>query len=160
MKKNISVLCLFVLCHFLGQAQTGNLKEEMDGRFSFYVVNDLGRNGYYDQKPIAEKMGEMAEICDVEFVAALGDVHHFEGVASVNDPLWMTNYELIYSHPELMIEWFPVLGNHEYRGNTRAVLDYAGVSRRWCMPARYYTREYILINRGILYVCYISIQLL
>ena len=73
---------------------------------------------------------------------ATGDVHHFEGVRSVNDPLWMTNYELIYSHPELMIDWFPVLGNHEYRGNTQAVLDYTHVSRRWTMPDRYYTRTF------------------
>ena len=24
-----------------------------DKKFNFYVANDLGRNGYYDQKPIA-----------------------------------------------------------------------------------------------------------
>ena len=54
----------------------------------------------------------------------------------------MTNYELIYSHPELMLPWYPVLGNHEYRGNTQAVLDYAQVSRRWMMPARYYTKVF------------------
>ena len=54
----------------------------------------------------------------------------------------MTNYELIYSHPELMIDWFPILGNHEYRGNTQAVLDYTNVSRRWSMPGRYYTKVF------------------
>ena len=114
-----------------------------DKKFNFYVANDLGRNGYYDQKPIAELMGVMAENgTDPEFVLATGDVHHFEGVRSVNDPLWMTNYELIYSHPELMIDWFPILGNHEYRGNTQAVLDYTNVSRRWSMPGRYYTKVF------------------
>ena len=114
-----------------------------DKKFNFYVANDLGRNGYYDQKPIAELMGVMAENgTDPEFVLATGDVHHFEGVCSVNDPLWMTNYELIYSHPELMINWFPLLGNHEYRGNTQAVLDYSNISRRWTMPARYYTKVF------------------
>ena len=41
-----------------------------------------------------------------------------------------------------MLPWYPVLGNHEYRGNTQAVLDYAGVSRRWMMPARYYTKVF------------------
>lgn len=88
-------------------------------------------------------MGVMAENgADPEFVLATGDVHHFEGVRSVNDPLWMTNYELIYSHPELMIDWFPLLGNHEYRGNTQAVQDYSNVSRRWTMPARYYTKTF------------------
>ena len=60
----------------------------------------------------------------------------------MDDPLWMTNYELIYSHPELMIDWYPICGNHEYRGSTQAVLDYARVSRRWEMPARYYTKTF------------------
>ena len=113
-----------------------------DDKFNMYMANDLGRNGYYDQKPIAELMGVMAEEVGPEFVIAAGDVHHFEGVQSVDDPLWMTNYELIYAHPELMIDWFPICGNHEYRGNTQAVIDYSRVSRRWEMPARYYTKSF------------------
>ena len=113
-----------------------------DDKFNIYMANDLGRNGYYDQKPIAELMGVMAEEVGPEFVIAAGDVHHFEGVQSVDDPLWMTNYELIYAHPELMIDWFPICGNHEYRGNTQAVIDYSRVSRRWEMPARYYTKSF------------------
>lgn len=111
-----------------------------DDAFNFYVANDLGRNGYYLQKPIAELMGEMAAEVDVEFVAAVGDTHHFMGVSSVDDPLWMTNYEQIYAHPELMIDWFAVCGNHEYRGNTQAVIDYSNVSRRWNMEDRYYSK--------------------
>ena len=87
-------------------------------------------------------MGIMAEEIGPECIIAVGDVHHFDGVQSVDDPLWMTNYELIYSHPELMIDWLPVLGNHEYRGNTQAVMDYSNKSRRWNMPARYYTKVY------------------
>ncbi len=111
------------------------------GATSIYVANDLGRNGYFEQKTVAELMGWMADVVDPEFVAAIGDVHHFEGVASVNDPLWMTNYELIYTHPDLMLDWYAILGNHEYRGNTQAVLDYTAVSRRWVMPNRYYALE-------------------
>ena len=68
------------------------------------MANDLGRNGYYDQKPIAELMGEMAKTTGMECVLAVGDIHHFNGVASVNDPLWMTNFEQVYSHPELMLD--------------------------------------------------------
>ena len=48
----------------------------------------------------------------------------------------------MYSHPELQIPWYPILGNHEYRGNTQAVLDYSKVSRRWQMPARYYSKVF------------------
>ena len=111
----------------------------LEGPLNFYLANDLGRNGYYDQKPIAETMGKMAETIDIEFVVAAGDIHHFEGVQSISDPLWMTNYELIYSHPDLMIQWYPICGNHEYRSNTDAVVEYSNVSARWEMPAKYYT---------------------
>ena len=111
------------------------------------MANDLGRNGYYDQKPIAELMGEMADESVPNVCLLPVMIHHFEGVRSVNDPLWVVcTYLLIYSHPELMIDWFPVLGNHEYRGNTQAVLDYTNVSRRWSMPDRYYTK--VLDKKG------------
>ena len=106
------------------------------------MVSDLGRNGYYEQKPVAATMGLIAEQVGPDAVLALGDTHHYEGVQSVSDPLWMTNYELIYSHPELMVPWYPVCGNHEYRGSTQAVIDYSAVSRRWEMPARYYSKVF------------------
>ncbi len=137
-------------------ASQNTLPESLEDNFNFIVANDLGRNGYYDQKPIAEQMGGTAGKIGIEFVAAAGDVHHFEGVASVNDPLWNTNYEYIYSHPELMLDWYPVLGNHEYRGNTQAVLDYSGVSRRWDMPARYYAKSFEVGDSSTLKVVFID----
>lgn len=112
------------------------------GDINLIVVSDLGRNGYYDQKGVASSMGLVAEKIGPDAVLALGDTHHYEGVQSISDPLWMTNYELIYSHPELMVHWYPVCGNHEYRGSTQAVLDYSAISRRWDMPARYYTKVF------------------
>lgn len=112
------------------------------GDINFIVATDLGRNGYYDQKPVAATMGQVAEKVGPEAVIDLGDTHHYGGVQSVSDPLWMTNYELIYTHPELMVNWYPICGNHEYRGNTQAVVDYSNVSRRWCMPAKYYTKSF------------------
>jgi len=138
--KNLFILLFFAICISTRAQQTDY--SVFDHKFNFYIANDLGRNGYYDQKPIAELMGKMGEKIGPEFVLATGDIHHFEGVRSVNDPLWMTNFELIYSHPELMIDWFPILGNHEYRGNTQAVLDYSQISRRWSMPSRYYTKVF------------------
>ena len=140
--KNLFLLLVVALLSNWTLAQQNIDYSVYDDKCNFYMANDLGRNGYYDQKPIAELMGTMAEEAGPECVIAAGDIHHFDGVASVNDPLWMTNYELIYSHPELMIAWYPICGNHEYRGNTQAVIDYSRVSRRWEMPARYYTKAF------------------
>ncbi|MFW5616296.1 MAG: acid phosphatase, partial [Prevotella pectinovora] len=36
--------------------------KKLKGDITLYMANDLGRNGYYDQKPIAELMGEMGEV--------------------------------------------------------------------------------------------------
>lgn len=139
MVRNIFTFMILSLASIFGAgAQTP--ATELDGDVKLMIGNDLGRNGSYEQKPIAELMGKVAESLGPDAFLALGDTHHYLGIGSVNDPLWMTNYELIYSHPELQVEWCPILGNHEYRGNTQAVIDYSGTSRRWMMPSRYYTR--------------------
>ena len=145
-KRNMLIILLVIaaslLLNITANAQTPEQWKTLKGDVNLFIANDLGRNGYYEQKPIAELMGVMGETIGPEAVLAVGDVLHFEGVVSTQDPLWMTNYELIYSHPELMITWLPVLGNHEYRGNTQAVLDYRNISRRWEMEGRYYTKVY------------------
>ena len=145
-KRNMLIILLVIaaslLLNITANAQTPEQWKTLKGDVNLFIANDLGRNGYYEQKTIAELMGVMGETIGPEAVVAAGDVHHFEGVVSTHDPLWMTNYELIYSHPELMITWLPVLGNHEYRGNTQAVLDYRNISRRWEMEGRYYTKVY------------------
>ena len=138
----LATIAISLLICSTAKGQTPEQWKTLKSDINLFVANDLGRNGYYDQKPIAELMGEMAEEVGPEAIIATGDVHHFDGVVSTQDPLWMTNYELIYTHPELMISWLPVLGNHEYRGNTQAVLDYSKVSRRWQMEGRYYTKVF------------------
>ena len=136
---NIFFKIILFLLPLTAFAQTAQDWKAMERSVGVILANDLGRNGYYDQKPISETMAALCETVDVECVVAPGDIHHFEGVRSVDDPLWMTNYEIIYSHPELMIPWHCTLGNHEYRGTTQACIDYTRKSARWNMPERYHT---------------------
>lgn len=140
---------LIAIAGLLSTAQTPRNWEGLESDITFIVSNDNGRNGYYDQKTIAATMGAVADAIGPEVVIALGDVFHYQGVQSVNDPIWISNYESIYNHPELMIDWMPILGNHEYRGNTRAVQEYSAVSRRWCMPAKYYSRSFKEDNTSV-----------
>lgn len=150
---------LLIMCFLaLGLNAQNKISEvkELEDSFNFIIATDLGRNGYFDQKSIAKLMGATANATNAEFIISSGDTHHYIGVQSVSDPLWMTNFELIYSHPDLQLEWYPLLGNHEYRGNTQAVLDYSKISRRWCMPDRYYTQAYQLKNGESLRIFYID----
>lgn len=156
MRNIISTILLSIFVLGLNAQNKIADKKELENSFNFIIATDLGRNGRYDQKPIAELMGETAKAIDAEFIVASGDTHHYIGVGSVTDPLWMTNFELIYSHPELQLEWYPLLGNHEYRGNTQAVIDYSKISRRWCMSDRYYTQVYKLKGGESLRIIYID----
>jgi len=140
--KKVSLLTL-LLCVFTftyAQSERIEVEVEYDDGYNFYVISDLGRNGYYRQKNVAEAMVRTVEVAEPEFFVSAGDTHHWSGVESVYDPLWMTNFELIYDHPHFMVEWYPILGNHEYRGNTQAMIDYTRISRRWVMLDRYYTK--------------------
>lgn len=141
MKKNLLIL-IAALSGLLAKAQGQDNWNSLKENINLIIVNDLGRNGFYEQRNIASLMGEMAETVSPEAILALGDIFHYEGVQSTDDPLWQSNYENIYTHPELMVEWLPVCGNHEYRGNTQALLDYSRISRRWEMPAKYYSRTF------------------
>ncbi len=109
------------------------------GEFDFFVVSDWGRNGFFNQKEVANAMTKVAETSEPEFIVSCGDNFQVKGIASVQDPLWMTTFENIYNHPSLLADWYPVLGNHDYKGNTDAQIQYSKISRRWRMETRYYT---------------------
>lgn len=110
-----------------------------DGELNILMLADAGRNGSYDQRLIGEWMGVYADALGPEFVISCGDLFHYQGIQSTQDPLLWSNFESIYTHGELQCPWYGVLGNHEYRGNTQAMMDYSEISRRWNMPDRYYT---------------------
>jgi tartrate-resistant acid phosphatase type 5 len=114
---------------------------EVNGSFHFLVVGDWGRNGQFNQQPVADRMGEAAEQLDANLVISTGDNFYPNGVASTQDPAWQSSFENIYTTHSLMCDWYAVLGNHDYRGNAQAQIDYTSLSRRWRMPARYYAIE-------------------
>lgn len=80
--KRIQVLVIMLAMALTSAfAQTPTEWSKLEKDVNFYVANDLGRNGYYDQKPIAELMGRMAETVGIECVVAAGDVHHLKAYA-------------------------------------------------------------------------------
>jgi hypothetical protein len=107
--------------------------------FNFMIVSDWGRNGVPMQQEVADQMAKTADSIGAEFIATCGDNFQISGVASVQDPLWMLNFENVYKGNSLQVEWYPVMGNHDYKGNTQAEIDYSKISRRWSMKDRYYS---------------------
>ncbi|NMC41363.1 MAG: acid phosphatase [Bacteroidales bacterium] len=134
----VFILLLFVTCcNTVQQSATADLPGST--AFNFVIISDYGRNGFHNQKEVAEVMGDVAEKISARFIVTGGDNFQINGVESVTDPLWLTCFENIYTNPSLHVEWYPALGNHDHGGNIQAQVDYSKVSRRWKMPASYYT---------------------
>lgn len=116
--------------------RVGLAKREVSA--SFLVVGDWGRDGEQHQRDVAVQMGNAAQALSSRFVVSVGDNFYDNGVQSVSDPQWQSSYEQVYTDPALQVPWYVALGNHDYRGNPQAQLDYAATSKRWRMPQRYY----------------------
>lgn len=108
----------------------------------FVVVSDLGDFGSIEQTVVANAITREAADFRPDAIINLGDTFHYWGVQSTDDPGWNSNFETVYTEPALHNLWYCVLGNHDYQGNTQALIDYTDKSRRWNMPARYYTKTF------------------
>jgi tartrate-resistant acid phosphatase type 5 len=105
---------------------------------SFLLVGDWGRNGHHHQRGVARQMGITAQEIGSLYTVSVGDNFYENGVDSVSDPQWQTSFEDVYTAHALQTSWKVILGNHDYRGNVQAQLDYVKQSQRWRIPARYY----------------------
>jgi hypothetical protein len=101
----------------------------------FSVLGDWGWNGKRNQTEVAKIM--VAKKVGT-FIISAGDNFQVVGVRSTQDPLWMLNFENVFSDPSLECDWYVALGNHDYKGEVQAEIDYTKISRRWNMPARYF----------------------
>jgi acid phosphatase len=115
---------------------------------NFVLVGDWGRMGREHQTDVARQMGETAAAIGSQFTVSMGDNFYENGVASVDDPQWQGSFERIYTAPALQSRWKIILGNHDYRGNVQAQLDYGKQSARWYLPARYYSETVTLPDGG------------
>lgn len=145
MKKQIfAVLLLAITCSCCADREKKIIFDSSipESEYNVFVVADAGRNGAYDQTRIGQVLGVYADKLEPEYVLNAGDMFHYDGVQSIDDPLFISNFESIYPHGELQCKWWGVLGNHEYRGNTQAVIDYTNRSRRWNIPSQYYSKTF------------------
>lgn len=110
------------------------------GGLNFLILGDWGRNGEPDQAAVAAQMGIAAQAMNAKFVIAVGDNFYEDGVSSATDPQWQSSFENVYTAPSLQVPWWVALGNHDYHGNCDAQIEYGKTSKRWNMPARYFTR--------------------
>jgi tartrate-resistant acid phosphatase type 5 len=109
------------------------------GPLEFVAIGDWGRDAAKGQKQVAAAMAAWADAHPLRFVVSTGDNFYEYGVKSVSDPKWKTSFEDVYAAKGLQVPWLVALGNHDYRGNVEAEVEYSKASPRWRMPARFFT---------------------
>lgn len=116
---------------------------------TFLSVGDWGRNT--PQKTLlADAMAKWAENENAAFILSCGDsfysspTHKTHGIASVQDPYIKECFEDPFHHSSLQRMWIISIGNHDYpphapKSNIKAQIEYTKISKRWHLPAPYYT---------------------
>jgi len=143
------IICFFsygVNGQVLTKPGAGRVKVETlirtDSSLNFIAMGDWGRNGADHQRTVAQQMDKTASAVKTQFVISTGDNFYPSGVISPQDPLFKYSFEDIYSGFSLQWDWYVVLGNHDYKSNPQAQVEYSKISRRWKMPSRYYARKF------------------
>ncbi|MCC7443132.1 MAG: metallophosphoesterase [Bdellovibrionales bacterium] len=104
---------------------------------TFLAFGDFG-TGSGDQLRVAEAMERECGAGSCAFALLLGDNIYENGVDSVEDEQWESKFEAPYAGLGAMDFW-AILGNHDWRGNPQAQIDYTLRSERWRMPAAQYS---------------------
>ncbi|MCF3948569.1 metallophosphoesterase [Acidiphilium iwatense] len=127
-----------------------------DQKLGFFVIGDWGRHGAHHQIAVGRAMAAAAAESDPRFIVSAGDNFYESGVTSIHDPQWRSSFEDVYSEAALQRPWHVILGNHDYRGDVEAQIDYSKLSHRWHLPARYYTRTKTLPDRSDAEIFYLD----
>ena len=141
--------CMYAMSqvHIKDQSEVlpvGTKVEPHTGAINFLVIGDWGRNGEDYQTIVAKQMGKTADAIKPNFIVSAGDNFYPKGVVSEKDPLFFFSFENIYTAFSLQWDWYLILGNHDYLGKPDAQVKYSEISRRWKMPARYYSKKFSL----------------
>ncbi len=110
------------------------------------AFGDYG-SGEPGQKEVAHALQVRNRQEPFTFGITMGDNFYRCGVKNVNDPLWQSRWEDLYT--PLGVLFYTALGNHDYghppiicpaqRSSPDAEVAYTNRSKSWRMPARYYT---------------------
>ncbi|NWF84432.1 MAG: metallophosphoesterase [Bryobacteraceae bacterium] len=140
MKNKLKCLSLFLAVvgwgeggRDLGQVAAGSTVRAV-------VIGDFGETGEDSgQEAVAKAIRGVHETKRFHIGLTVGDNFYPSGVKDAADPHWKSEFHEKYD--ALGIRFFATLGNHDYRGNAQAQVDYTNApgNRTWQMPARYYT---------------------
>jgi hypothetical protein len=124
---------------------------------TFLVVGDFGRDGWCCQRDVAVEMERAAQAIDANFVINTGDSFYDGGIETVTDDQVKTSFLNVYNQPMLRtLNFYSVLGNHEYRGSAQAVLEIPGRNQRFKMDGRWYAKTFRSVGNAYVQMIFID----
>ncbi|RIB16003.1 Metallo-dependent phosphatase-like protein [Gigaspora rosea] len=124
-----------------------------DSILDFIVLGDWGFNRkgtgekHGDQVHVAFAMDSWAKRYNTNFIINVGDSFYknsksdHQGVESVDDPKWKTNWIDVYKGKLSEMPWYSVAGNHDWYNNVTAQVDYYwSKNNRFFLPSLFYVR--------------------
>ena len=132
----------------------------------FVAIGDWGGPGREPQRNVAAAMQKFSvrhavahpangsnndEDRPLDFIVSTGDNMYEDGVDTVKDMRFRRNFESVYVQPSLQVRWYMSLGNHDHgaHGVMRDVtsqVNYTKLSKKWFMPATFYTQEFRVVS--------------
>jgi hypothetical protein len=110
------------------------------------AFGDYG-SGSSHQHAVAQAVAKRNAQARFDFGITMGDNFYRCGVRNIDDPLWKSRWEDLYT--PLGILFYVSLGNHDYghppiicplqQASAESEVEYSSHSQSWRMPARYYT---------------------
>lgn len=140
-RKRLILTLIFPLVLNINSANSQEL--EGNKKVRFIAVGDTG-TGSKSQYDVAKAMKEKCDKSGCDFVILLGDNIYNSGVKSIYDSQFKTKFEDPYK--DLNLKFYLTLGNHDYRGNVQAQVDYSKISKKWVMPARTYNFSHEFVD--------------
>ena len=109
--------------------------------FAFYALGDTGLASERRQR-VLKQLDRQNKLVSADMIFLLGDNFYNAGVTSIDDANWKLHFEQPFSAERYRCPFYACLGNHDYYGNVAAQIEYSQSSKRWQMPAAYYSFEH------------------
>lgn len=140
MQRRSAWLSLFLVVAAWGQGER-DLGVVVEGKsIRAVVIGDFGEAGEDSgQDAVARAIREAHARTRFQLGLTVGDNFYPRGVQDAADPHWKNQFHDKYD--ALGIRFYATLGNHDYKGNPQAQVDYtlAPGNQSWQMPYRYYS---------------------
>lgn len=114
----------------------GSLDKITKNEIKFVAFGDFG-TGDANQYKVAKAVEDKCKEDGCDFGLLLGDNFYENGIKGENDPQFDNKFARPYTN--LNFNFYATLGNHDYRGDTQAQIDYSAKNPKWVLPGVTYS---------------------